>query len=496
MTRPHAWAIRAAVLICFALASGGVRAAPNILVIIADDLGTESLAVYGIGEETAVTPNIDRLAERGVRFERFWSQPVCSPTRAAILTGRYAFRTGVRGPIQYLWSELDSPTPVSPAFATVELQYEPFGRADSGEAMVLSPRRGAVRPLGPARTELMLPAVLKTLPDRYATAAIGKWHLVDLLNGKLEHPNEAGFDDYSGGLFGAPTSFFAWRHVQNGRLTAESGYYDQRVNQDAIRWIADRGDEPWFLWLAYSNPHVPIHKPPRELLHSGARDLEPNPATDADNRAYFFAQVEAMDTLIGELLDSIAGDVLENTYVIFLGDNGTDRWADPPAPRDPLRAKGTVYEGGISVPLIVAGPGISGGRVTRPLAHAVDLFSTIIELAGADPASALPDGLDIDSISLVPTLLERGPQEQRGWLLSEGSLGPVTGTAVRDERYKLIRINDREELYDLTTDPNELDDLLPALSLDDGARSSYERLRTVIDQVAPAMPATPTTPTD
>ena len=452
-------------------------AAPNILVIIADDLGTESLASYGFGESTAVTPTLDRLASEGIRFERFWSQHVCSPTRAAVMTGRYAFRTGVRSAIPAQWAAMEAPTPTSPAHATTELVYTPAGLVGAGNESLSArpPPPPNRRPRGPSTDEIMLPRLLQTAPEPYATAAVGKWHLSDLLNGQLDHPNDSGFDYYSGVLFGGPSSYFAWRHLENGRLRAESGYYDAHITDDAIRWIGEQSDEPWFLWMSYSNPHTPVHLPLRELLRSPARDLPPNFDTEENNRAYFFAQVEAMDTLIGRLLDSIPDEVMQNTYVIFFGDNGTVEWDDPPPPRDRDRVKGTVYQGGIEVPLIVTGPGIAAGRVERPLAHAVDLFATILELAEVDIDAALPGDLAIDSVSIADHFHEENLPSRRSWVLSEGTLGAVVGTAIRDERYKLVVINEREEFYDLVNDPHELRPLsVPDLT--GAARTSYETL--------------------
>ena len=166
-----------------------------------------------------------------------------------------------------------------------------------------------------------------------------------------------------------------------------------------------------------------------------------------------------MDTLIGRLLDSIPDETMQNTYVIFFGDNGTVEWDDPPAPRDRNRVKGTVYQGGIEVPLIVTGPGIAAGKVERPLAHAVDLFASILELGEIDPDEVLPDDLAIDSVSIADHLFRENLPSRRSWVLSEGTLGSVVGTAIRDERYKLVVINEREEFYDLENDPNELSPL-------------------------------------
>lgn len=475
-----------ALAIAWTLLSGTAAAAPNILVIIADDLGTETLASYGLGETTAATPSLDRLASAGVRFERFWSQHVCSPTRAAVLTGRYAFRTGVRSALPAQWAAMDAPTPTPPAHATTELVYTPAGLVGEGNESLSArpPPPANQRPRGPSTDERMLPQLLKSAPEPYATAAVGKWHLSDLLNGQLDHPNDSGFDHFSGVLFGGPSSYFAWRHLENGRLTAESGYYDTRITEDAIRWIDEQDDNPWFLWMSYSNPHTPVHLPPRDLLRSAARDLPPNFETEENNRAYFFAQVEAMDTLIGRLLDSIPDEVMQDTYVIFFGDNGTVEWDDPPAPRDRDRVKGTVYQGGIEVPLIVTGPGIAAGRVERPLAHAVDLFATILQLAELNPDEVLPDDLAIDSVSMADHLFQENLPSQRSWVLSEGTLGSVVGTAIRDERYKLVVINEREEFYDLEADPNELNPL-SVEGLSGTARTSHATLTEQLQALAP-----------
>ena len=236
---------------------------PNILVIIGDDMGVETLSSYGVGAATAVTPNLDQLAARGVRFERFWSQAACSPTRAAILTGRYGFRTGVVTPLYYGWSSMDPvivPEPAVPAGSPRELDFTPRAPVPAGvDATMGTLPPGFPVPKGPLRDELMLPAILKSLPANYATAAIGKWHLADLDNGNLDHPNHVGFDYFSGTMYGSPKSYFAWRHVENGRLSAATGYVDSRAINDAKSWIASREDRPWFVWLGFTSPHTPLH---------------------------------------------------------------------------------------------------------------------------------------------------------------------------------------------------------------------------------------------
>lgn len=480
-------AISLLLLACAPLAARTGVTAPNILVLIGDDMGVETLSAYGVGAKTAVTPNLDLLAARGIRFERFWSQPACSPTRAAILTGRYAFRTGVAGPLFYGWSSMDPaivPDPEIPADAHKELEFWPSGPIPAGvDGTARSLPPGIPMPKGPARDELMLPAILKSLPADYATAAIGKWHLADMNNGSLDHPTQAGFDYFSGAMYGSPRSYFAWRHVENGKLTAETGYIDRRAVDDAKKWIARQQERPWFVWLGFTSPHTPLHLPPRELLHSDARNLDPDDVSQQNAQPYLFAQIEAMDTLIGDLLDSMSRATLDNTIVIFLGDNGTSRWAQPPPPRDPMRVKMTVYEGGVAVPLIIAGPGVDSGQVRRPVAHVVDLFATIIEIAGGTVAEAVPGDIVIDAVSIKPLLSGSVDPGMRDWVMTEIKFGGTQSRAIRNERYKLILQNSLQEFYDLANDPNEKD-ALDQESLSQTETDNYEQLRAALNQMA------------
>ena len=179
-----------------------------------------------------------------------------------------------------------------------------------------------------------------------------------------------------------------------------------------------------------------------------------------------------MDTLIGRVLDGIPADVMRNTYVIFLGDNGTARSATPPAPRVRGRMKGTVYEGGVNVPLIITGPSIEPGRVVSPLGHVVDLFATIIELAGGDSRDVVPRDTVIDSVSFAPYLFADTPPVRRTWVMAESA----RATAIRDATHKLIINPDDEEFYNLAEDPLELSPLELG-DLTDAARTHYKQLK-------------------
>ena len=469
-----------------ASAGGGAAASssgpPNILILLADDLGVDSIGAFGPHERNAATANLDRLAERGMRFSRFWSQPICSPARVSALTGRYSFRHGVGGPLWGLEAHLGVPMPAPPDGSPKELDYGPFGLLTpeilQASSYMWDPPPG-VAPKGPRPDELMLPAVLKGLPTPYATAAIGKWHMADRENGWLNHPNDMGFDHFSGPLSGALPSLFAWQHVENGEPSQQFGYVDQFSVQAALGWLERQAPElPWFLWFSFVNPHEPFHKPPAELIQSEElKALDPQGVTEDNVPLYFKAQVEAMDTLTGQLLAGIPQEQLANTYIFWLGDNGDDVWARPASEHRPNRYKMTVYEGGAHVPFIAVGPGIRANAVNPSLAHVVDLFDTVIELAGGDARKAR-QGRTIDSHSFAGQLFSRQDASARQWNFTDLNISPRLGgqiSAIRNDEYKLVARSNRDELYHLPSDPGERQNLIE--DMDAAAQENYAALK-------------------
>jgi arylsulfatase A-like enzyme len=388
----------------------------NILILVADDLGVDGVGAYGEAAEPPPTPNLDALAARGVLFRNAWANPVCSPTRAAIMTGRYSFRTGIG-----------------------------------------SARRPDSESLDPAET--IIPEAFDAAGSPYSHAMIGKWHLGEGPTG----PGPAGWGWVVEGPVLLVRDFYRWPRTVNGETSPSTTYLTTQQVDDALDWIG-RQQGPWLCYLSFYAPHGPWMKPPSGLHTrdlSGIEHLRHSPG-------YFKAMVEALDTEIGRLFDGL-GDALDRTHVVFVGDNGTE-WAvtEPPFVRD--HGKGTPYEGGVNVPLIIAGPAVrSPGREEEALVSAVDLFASVLELGGVDPATALDPRRPIDSVSLVPYLrhLDQPPLrstvfaerfENREWRRMD-SVGLAT---VRDERFKLIRffVHSRDELYDLEADPWERHDLL------------------------------------
>ena len=478
--------MRATAAVCLLAAVCAVNAQepngsrPNILVILGDDMGVETLASFGVGEQTPTTATLDALAERGMRFTNMWSQAMCSPTRATILTGRYGFRTGVGGPTGDNIARGAMPEP--PPVPAGVVEFGMGGGMGMGGMAAVEDTGGR---WGIALDEFTLTQALATRPDLgYETAAIGKWHLSDVRNGWQDHPNLVGFDHFTGLVRCCVESYFAWVHLENGEFSTRTGYAVSDKVDDAIAWLGDPAerDAPWFLWLAFNTPHTPIHMPPRELLQSDFSDFDASDAEQGDTR-YFDAMLEAMDTEIGRLLAHLGPDVLENTHVLFIGDNGTGNNAI----RAPFRAgaaKGTLYNGGIHVPFIIAGPGVARGAASDALVNSADLFATLLELAGVDVAEAVPAGIALDSVSMAPYLSEPDRESIREWVYADAFFteqGVRSGDyTMRDNRYKLLVIQGVEQFYDLLADPWELNDLLTG-ELSSQEQAALDSLRAQID---------------
>jgi arylsulfatase A-like enzyme len=411
-------------------AGAHTAAARNILVIIADDYGIDSQSLYNTNASASLppTPNLNALAQRGVMFRKAYGQAVCSPSRCAMLTGRYGFRSGVTSPAMGGTSELQT-------------------------------------------NEFTLPEVLAANPQRgYAAASIGKWHL----GGGMTGPNiNGGWAHFSGALGGAVQSYTSWAKTVNGVSTPNYMTYATSDNvNDARTWIQQRGTNRWFLWLAFNAGHAPYHKPPN-ALHS----YDSLPGTQADitanTRPYYEAMIEAMDTEIGRLLLQV--DTNETT-ILFIGDNGTPGRVIQP-PFSSARGKDTLYEGGVRVPFIIAGPEVvAPGRTSEAIVHCADIYATILELAGASLPMALPS----DSRSLLPILLNQPftPAEEAVLMENESGVAMAqSGRAVRRGNFKLIvPTSGSEEFYDLASDPLETANLL-AQSLTAEQAAALQALR-------------------
>jgi arylsulfatase A-like enzyme len=402
---------------------------PNVLILLADDLGVDYIACYKEGSNPAKTPHIDGLAARGVLFRNAWANPLCSPTRSCLMTGRYGFRTGVG-----------------------HLVGGGRGRG----------RRGGGDTGAPLGKELTLPKFLDAAKSSYAHALVGKWHL----GGGDRGPNDAGWSHFAGLLRGAlgRSSYFNWSRTVNGETAQSTKYATTQHVDDALEFIraSEKKQKPWFCMVTFIAPHSPFHQPPDDL-HTG----DVNAMEGRDTVARYRAMVEALDMEVGRLLKQL-GPGLARTNVIFMGDNGTPRGVVRPPFRDG-DAKGTIYEGGVNVPLIVAGPVVKGDpRESAALVGAVDMYSSVAELCGVDVAKDYPEDRKLDSRSFVPHLKSADHAPVRTTVFTEifrGDYNRAGYAAIRDERFKLIRVfrgdaKPRDRMFDLKEDPFEVRNLL------------------------------------
>jgi arylsulfatase A-like enzyme len=408
----------------------------NILLIIADDLGSDSFPLTADpGATVPPMPNISALKNSGVLFAQAYAQPVCSPTRACMLTGRSAFRTGVG-------MQLEGAT--TPALQASEFTLP--------EAFAANPGLG------------------------YSLAMFGKWHL-NVGAGSNDTPRTiGGWPYFSGTITGALPDYFAWSKVTNNVSSAVTTYATTETINDAINWIGGQGTAPWFAWVALNAPHTPFHQPPL--------DLHSYDAAPATNRNYYEAMCEAMDTEVGRLLAAVN---LAETTVIFIGDNGTPGTVIQ-TPYNNAHSKGTLYSGGTHVPLIIAGAGVTSPNRTSSIpVHCVDLYATILELAGINIAATQPSGQVLDSRSLLP-ILQDSPSASGRTAFME-TFGPTltdgeSGAAIMDSAgYRLIQFYDgHEEFYRTSTDPNETATLLGSGSLTTTDQAAYAALKLQITQ--------------
>jgi len=399
---------------CAGRAWGASGEGPNILMILVDDLGYGDLACYGSGDMR--TPSIDRLMNRGMRFDNFYANcPVCSPTRAALLTGRYPDLVGVPGVIR---------THIKDSWG------------------YLSPQA------------VLLPQVLKAAG--YHTGIVGKWHL-----GLEEEnrPNRRSFDFFHGFLGDMMDDYYHHRRFGhnymrlNDKEIDPEGHATDLFSQWAGDYIRLRGNtgKPFFLYLAYNAPHTPIQPPPEWI--DRVKNREPG---ISDRRAKLVALIEHLDDGIGRVLTALKKAGLErNTLVIFASDNGGLLRVG--ANNGPLRAgKQDMYEGGIKVPMCAVWPGrIAAGSRSKRIALTMDLYPTMCEAAGARFTH------EIDGRSILPTLLGRSQSEEDRtlfWVRREGNrYGGQDYYAARDGDWKLVQNSPFEpfELYHLKDDPRE-----------------------------------------
>jgi len=376
---------------------------PNVLLIMTDDQGWGDIAAHGAPELR--TPILDRLTEDGVQFDRFYVSPVCAPTRASLLSGRYSLRTGVCG---------------------VTRGYENM--------------RGA---------ELTIAECLRSAG--YSTGCFGKWH-----NGRHMpmHPNGQGFDEFFGFCGGHWNTYFDTPLEHNGQPVQTSGYITDVITDAALDFIRDQQKKPWFCYVPFNAPHSPWRVPDEFYSKYQNKGLD-------DKAACAYAMVECLDANIGRLLAELDRlQIEDDTLVLFLTDNG------PNSPRfnGGMRgAKGSVHEGGVRVPLFVKwGNRLTPHRVSRIAAH-IDLLPTILAACGVNK----PDGPPLDGVSLWP-LIENEDGVVANWpervLLTTRESETIESRsslrgAARSQRWRATFERGRWSLFDMIADPGQTKDV-------------------------------------
>ena len=429
---------------------------PNIVVILADDLGWSDLGCYGA--DLHETPNLDRLARQSLRFTNAYAgSSVCSPTRAALMTGKHPARLGIT-----IWAEAahDPPPP---------------------QKLIPPPAEHNL-----AHSERSVASYLSKAG--YLTALVGKWHLGDALH----YPETHGFDINIGGtLWGAPHTFFfpyrgsgrygnEYRYVPHLEFGQPGEYLTDRLTDEALQVIDRAGDQPFFLYLAHHAPHTPI-----EAKADDAAYFEGKLSPDLKHQnAAYAAMVRSLDESVGRVLARLdERGLTERTLFIFTSDNGgfigRERRQGPQVTNNhPLRSgKGALYEGGIRVPLVIRWPGVTpaGGECAEPVVTE-DLFFTILEAAGIKPAADVP----ADGLSLRPICEDTSRHLSRDALYFHyphyyHTTTPVS--AVRAGDWKLLEFYEdgHRELYNLADDLGEKTDL---------AEREPQRTRDMAEQLA------------
>jgi arylsulfatase B len=403
-----------------------VNAQRNVVLIIADDLGKDFCDIYpDHGANTVHLTNVRRLLNRGVVFNNAWSNPLCSPTRAGILTGRYSFRTGVGDVV-------DGPNP--------KLNIN----------------------------ENIIPKVLNIYsPNGISKACIGKWHVTTGAQTGYSHPNTMGFDHFEGSLTGAlgqpgqlAIGYNNWTKITNGVSSTCTNYATTENVNNAIAYLNSQpSTKPFYLQLAFNAPHTPYHLPPMNLIApttlSGIQsDITDNPVP------YFQAMVEAMDTEIGRFFDYlISVGKWDNTDIIFIGDNGDDSLVAQTSP-----SKGSLYQGGVTVPFIISGPDVvNPNRISDAMVNTADIFATVLEMFGDTNWQSQIPTTTVDSRSLMP-ILQNTATTTRPWAFSEVfRTTPLAsdGKSIRNADYKLLKFaNGTEKFFNLTVNSGENNNLL------------------------------------
>ena len=461
---------------------------PNIILIVADDLGYNDITYSGGGVANGAvpTPNIDSIAKDGASFSQSYSgNATCAPSRAAMMTGRYATRFGFEFtpvPVQFARLLGHTTTSEHPPIYHPELEKDVPAMAD----------------MTVPTSEITLPEMLKT--KGYRTLMLGKWHLGETPQSR---PEARGFDEFLGFLGGAamflphgdpngveshqdfdPIDKFLWANLsfavvnnnKPGRF-APSKYMTDYLSDEAAKAIAANKNRPFFMYLAYNAPHTP--------LHASKSDYDALSGIGNHRLRVYAAMIKALDRGVGEVLDAVKANGLDdNTIVIFTSDNGGANYIGLPDINKPFRGwKASFFEGGIRVPFFVKWPGkVTPGTTIAGAAGHVDIFATAAAAAGAD----MPADRAMDGVNLMPYAtgeLQGNPHKTMFW-----RSGDYKVLLAGDWKLQMSERPKKNWLFDLRTDPTEQTNLADT---DAAKLAEMEALLTQVDgeQAKPLWPS-------
>ena len=437
------------ILASFCLLGGSLGAAeakatkPNIVFILADDLGWSDTTLYGT-TKFLETPNIERLAKRGMRFTNAYAaNPLCSPTRASIMTGLYPARVGI----------------------TTPCCHEPTVRLEEQMVTKAPPYQHALQMTSTSRLKTEYYTLAEAFQDAgYATGHYGKWHLGPEPYSPLQHGFAVDVPHYPGpgpaGCYVAP-----WHFPPALKFTGQPGeHIEDRMAEEAIKFIETNKQRPFLLNYWAFSVHAPFDAK-KNLTAKYRAKADPK---DPQRCAVYGAMVQSLDENVGRLLDTLdALKLTDNTIIVFFSDNGGNMYdrvdGIPPTSNAPLRGgKATLYEGGTREPCVVVWPGkVKPGSRSDALLSSIDWYPTLLEMAGVQPKQAVK----LDGVSQTPALLGTSTPRETVFCYFP-HYTPVTGalpaTWVRRGDWKLIRFfcdnpdqSDRFELYNLKTDIGE-----------------------------------------
>lgn len=376
--------------------SGNVEKRPNVILILTDDQGWGDLGIHG--NEKISTPTIDAMAGKGAHFERFFVSPLCAPTRASLLTGRYNLRTGTS------W--------VSKGLENMRSE------------------------------EVTIAEIFQN--QGYATGCFGKWH-----NGAHfpQHPNQQGFDEFIGFCAGHWNNYFSTTLEQNGQPYETDGYISDVLTDEAISFIEANKDGEFFCYVPFNAPHGPFQVPDRYFDKYKALGFN-------DKDAAVYGMCENIDDNVARIHKKVEElGLLENTIIIFMTDNGPNGQRYNGGMRG---VKGSIHEGGVRVPCVINWEGEISNTSIPQIAGHIDILPTLVSLCNLEPPETLPlDGLDISAL-----LLENNGQIQdRLFFTKKSTETIIPDGAARSDQYRMVIENGDTMLFDMQVDPGQKDDI-------------------------------------